>query len=148
MYIYTACILLWDLPRYASLWRDSWRNIGAWIVPGKNSAFSRQLIPSLWHEHLSDCERVADVTFWQETLKTIFNITYSSDHNIRFGHKKVSQVCDHNFRRHFDKKTFPIRPFDMQHSCTKLKVNKPCYWITKGKQTLLANSRVCLPQVW
>ena len=30
-----------------------------------------------------------------------------------------------------------IRPFEMYKPCTKFKVNKPCYWLKKGKQTLL-----------
>ena len=33
-------------------------------------------------------------------------------------------------------------------TCRNLKVNKPCYWLKKGKQTRLINSRVCLPKVW
>ena len=35
----------------------------------------------------------------------------------------------------------PTRPFDMLKHCTELRVNKPCYWLTKGKQTLLLTNK-------
>ena len=40
-----------------------------------------------------------------------------------------------------------IRPFNMQNSCTKLKANKPCYWLAGFVYLLLANNRVFLPFV-